>query len=504
VLTGLTYKITGPDGQSNLVKTCRAGQDVWNTTRNVSEDHPFVEEIDLAADNCSDFKLTRPGHYSIQVDLKRPVCPGGSAHGCLITDEYGEFSMLTIMSDRFEFDVLPAYASDNPAPSKTSPPEIADTQIDRWLNSGNSRMVAWAAYFILRDHRTGDVGKLQAWLESAIARNYLLPASWSRSWFPGEKDSELDQERSRAALAVLDVLVQSHAALSDAQIQKIALNEPVLALIFAMQPTWNEAAVLNIFDLTGGLAWGGQTGNAGPDYSARFYAQDFAAKALALSSSRKFLDRLTAGLVLNLDFEVMPEERKQTYFQIGPNFMTRFCGGGDGYVSQGETIPGWPPIGNYGLSEGVPRRVTDSTNPPSIMAFDPADAFSLGRGDLYFTRLISERYGAAVFASKACSGDDAHDRWIELYGHYDERFETRAVFFVTGDDDYHYQLTKWVSELGAKYVHILSDAGAPPTSLNVRLHGIDFTHPAPGSNVSEPSTFNFSGFPPAGVTVVSR
>jgi hypothetical protein len=503
VLTGFTYKITGPDGQTSLVKTCRAGSDTWNTTVEVEPEMPFEEEIDLAALNCSDFKLTKPGHYSVQVDFKRPVCPGLSPHDCLITDEYGEFSMLTISSNRFEFDVLAPYTAGNPGPSEATPPETADSQIEALLKSDNSRMVAWAAYFILRDHPAGGVSKLQSWLESAIANNYLPPAAWDRNWRPGEKDSELDKERSRAAHAVLDALIQSHVALSDAQIQKVAVNEPVLALIFAMRPDWNEATVLKIFDLLGGLKWDGQTGNADPDYSARFSVRDFAAEALAISGSRKFLDRLRAEFILKLDFEVMPAERKDAYFQTFPNFMWPMsCGAArGGYISRGDMVPGWPPIGNYGLSEGIPGQVLAAEAPFRRESFDPADAVSLGRGNLNYTRIVSQRYGAAAFAISSC-GESF--RWIALYGHHNERFETRTVFFVTGDDDYHDQLTKWVGGLGATYAQILSDADAAPTPLRVTLHGIDYLHPAPGSNVSDAYKFDFPGFPPKGVAVIPQ
>jgi hypothetical protein len=499
-LTGLTYRIVGPDGQTNLFQTCRVGSDAGNGTQDVKPGDPFEREIDLTAPNCYDFKLTKPGHYSLQVDFKRSVCPGPSAHDCNIAEEYGEFFMLSITSDVFEFDVLPPYTANNPAPSEATPPGTADPEIETWLNSSNSRMAAWASYFILRDHTAGGINSLRSWLESAIANDYLSPAAWNRSWSPFEKDSELDKERSRAVYAVLDALIQSHASLSDAEIQKIAPNEPVLALIFAMLPNWNEAAVLKIFDLVGGLKWDGQSGNGDPGFSARFYARYFAGEALADGDSRAFLDKLAAEFVLNLNFEVMPAEKKGTYFQTGPNFMSEVCGGG--FVSRGDMVVGWPPIGSYGLSEEVPKQVWDSTIPPINTTFDPKNAVPLGKGDLRYTRLVSQLYGTAAFALGGCGADSYH--WIELYGRHDERFETRTVLFVTGDSDYHVQLAKWVGGLGAAYAQILSDAGAPPMPLRVTLHGIDFLHPAPGSNVSDSYRFDFPGFPPAGVIVISR
>jgi hypothetical protein len=125
----------------------------------------------------------------------------------------------------------------------------------------------------------------------------------------------------------------------------------------------------------------------------------------------------------------------------------------------------------------------------------------LGQGDLRYTRLVSQNYGASAFALSGCR-DDLH--WIELYGHHSEHLETKTTLYVTGDEDYHDQLRKWVAGLGATYAQILSGAGVPPTPLKVRLDGLDFVHQQPGSNVGEAGPFNFPGFPPAGVTVVSR
>ena len=484
-LTGLTYKITGPDGQMNLVQTCRAGDQGGNRGQEVKPGRPFTREIDLGGSNCFDFKLTKPGHYSVQVDFKRPACPGPAAHGCNMGEEYGEFFMLTITSNVFEFDVLPAYSADDVAPSERMTPATADSQIDTWLDSNDSRLTAWAAYFILRDHPAGGAGKLQSWLDSAIAKDYLPPAAWS-SPRPFGEDSELDKERSRAAHAVLDVLIQSHVELSDAQIQKIAVNDPVSGLIFAMLPKWNEAAVLHVFNLTGGVKWDGRSGNGDPDYDARLYARYFAGEALAESNSPAFLNQLATEYVLKLEFRVVLAERKSTYFQTSPGFVM-VCGGG--VVSRGDMVEGWPPIGSYGLADGVPG---------ISQIFDPA-GITLGKGDLRYTRLVSQNYGAANFTLSGCSYDY---HWIELYGHRGEHFETETTLFATGDDDYHDQLTKWVEGLGATYAQILADAGAPPTPLRITLHGDDFLHPAPGHNASDAYKFDFPGFPPAGVTLI--
>jgi hypothetical protein len=496
---GLTYNITGPNGLRQTIQICRNLGDTSETTREVGFERPYEEEIDLAAPICSDTKITQPGHYSIQADLKHPVCEGPSAYDCIISDEYGEFSMLTIASNTVEFDVLPPYTADNPAPSESAPPATADPQIHAWLNSGNPRMEAWASYFILRDHPAGVVSDLQSWLESTIAEDRLPPADRKAYWF--DKDSLLDKERSQAAHAVLDALIQSRVQLSTAQIQVIAANDSVLGLIFAMLPKWNEAAVLNIFDLIGGFKFDPQQGNGDPSHPWRGNARYIAGEALAVSGSRAFLAEFTAGFVLHLEFEATPAERKATYFQRGPNFMWgRPCGAGGSFnEGRADSVTGWPPIGNYGLSEGVPKQIMDWTNPPSYKSFDPANAVSLGQSDLYYTRLVSDRYGAAAFAQDDC-GDDIN--WLQQYGHHDERFETRTVLFATGDDDYHDQLTKWVGGLGAAHTQILSDAGATPVPLKITLHGIDFLHPAPGSNVSDAYKFDFPGFPPAGITVI--
>jgi len=489
VLTGFTYNITGPDGQANVAQTCREGSDTWNTTKSVTPEVPFDEVVDFTAPNCFPFKLTEPGHYRIQVDFERPVCSPPAPNGCRIDEEHGEFSLLRIKSNTVDFDVLPQYTAENSAPSETMAPSMADTEIQRWLNSGNPRMAAWAAYFILRDHPAGGVGDMQSWLESMLANDRLPPTVWNMN--------TLETERSHAAHVVLDTLIQSHAELSTVQIRTIAANDPVLALILAMRPKWNETAVLNVFDLVGGIKFDIHRGNADPGYNAILNARYFAGEALAASGSRDFLGKLRAEFIVKIDFKVLPAKDKDSCCS---GFSGPIIGCGGGWIARGGSVPGWPQAGNYGLSEGIPKQLFDETAEQHAV-FDFTNSVPLGQGDLRYTRLVSQNYGAAAFAPSGCR-DDLH--WIELYGHHGERLETKTTFYVTDDEDYHDQLRKWVAGLGATYALILSDAGVPPTPLKVRLDGLDFMHPEPGSNVGEAGPFNFAGFPPAGVTVVSR
>lgn len=501
VLTGFTYSITAPDGQTHIAKTCREGSDIWNTTEGVNPDKPFGESIDLTAPNCFDFKLTQPGHYAVEVDFKRPVCSPPQPNGCRIDEEHGEFSLLTIKSNRIEFDVLPPYTGGNPGPSEATPPSTADPQIKTWLSSGNPRIVAWASYFILRDHPAGGVTDLQSWLASMLADNRVPLTVWNMN--------VLERERSNAAHVVFDALIQAHAELSAAQIQTIAADDPVPALIFAMLPKWNETAVLNVFDLVGGIKSDIHRGNTDPGYEAIVNTRYLAGEALAASGSRAFLDKLKAEFILNLEFRVIPAKDKNG---IGSG---RGCFGG--LILRRDPVPGWPPTGNYGLSAGVPKQLFNETTghyvrfdptnsvPPSqgdlSYAFDPTNSVPLGQGNLRYTRIVSQNYGAAAFSYDGCREDL---RWIELYGRRGERLGTNAVFYTSDDEDYHDQLRKWVASIGAVYAQILSDAGAPLAPLKIRMHGIDFMQPAPGSNVSEANTFNFTDFPPPGVTIASQ
>jgi hypothetical protein len=365
-------------------------------------------------------------------------------------------------------------------------------------------MAAWAAYFILRDHPAGGVDALQSWLASMIAANYVPPTVWDMN--------PLDRERSNAAHVVFDALIQAHAELSTTQIQTIAADDPVPALIFAMLPKWNETAVLNVFDLVGGVKFDINRGNSDPGYEAIFNTRYFAGEALAASTSGAFLDKLKAEFILKLDFRVMPaKDKDEPRMGSGPDCFPGLMTRGSGPVS------GWPPAGNYGLSEGVPKQFLDETtghdvriNPsdPTPLSqgdlsytFDFTNSVPLGQGELRYTRLVSQNYGAAGFAFNGCR----HDlQWLELYGRHGEQLETKAAFYVTDDEDYHRQLRTWVAGIGATYEQILSDAGVPPAPLKVRLDGVDFVHPAPNSNVSEAHTFDFPNFPPAGVIIVSR
>jgi hypothetical protein len=491
VLTGLTYKVVSPDGQTHLLQTCRGGNDSSNTTSGSYPGHPYEEEIDLGAiHDCLRFQFDAPGHYSIQADFERPVCTMPSDNGCRIDMDLGQWFQLKMSSNAVSFDVLPPYGPSNPAPSEAMSAADGDSHIHEWLDSGDPRLAAWAAYFVRRDHPMGGVDGLRRWLIALIDHDQLPAASW--------EIKPLAKERSEAAHAVLDALIQARVELPITAIQKITANDAVLGLILAMQPKWNEGAVLDVFDHLGGFK------NDEPSDFVGSYARNIAGDALAARDSSGFLDRMKADFVLHLMFSVMPVPPPgaiRSYDGPIDDGPIKVCGNGG--IEKGEPMPTWPPIGSYGLTDGSPvKSFYDGGGLYHPITADSNIISSLGEEKLGYTRIVSQRYGAAAFVDPCGVGDDRFP-WVEHLARHGENFQTQSIFYVTSEDDYHTQLQKWLSDQGAVYAQLLSDAGTKLVPLKVSISAVDFVHPAPRSNASNPPLPRFSGFPPAALTITS-
>ena len=90
--------------------------------------------------------------------------------------------------------------------------------LHQWLQSGDPRLIAWAADFARRTHDAAELAELPG-----------LIGHWTTPQFSGANESQAAQRR--AAIAVLDALIQENVQVSVPAVKAIAETFPAQALI---------------------------------------------------------------------------------------------------------------------------------------------------------------------------------------------------------------------------------------------------------------------------------
>jgi hypothetical protein len=196
----------------------------------------------------------------------------------------------------------------------------ADTPVNsnilhQWLNSGDPRLIAWAADFARRTHDTSVIAEMPRLLESGGVSTMA-------------NDYEIRLDGRKAVLAVLDCLIQENSAVSTRTIRAVATSFPTQAIILI--------ARLPLSDSRGTLReWTSKWSRADGEQ------KRIAAMILAKNPDPDFVASVVGDSEEALQIFVIPKG---------------FGHGGSSDAGCGDSLqstpsPGWPQIYDYDLVE---------------------------------------------------------------------------------------------------------------------------------------------------------
>jgi len=230
-------------------------------------------------------------------------------------------------------------------------PTKGDSLIPEWLQHGDPRERAWAAYWISRDRRQQNVPQLIDTLSAYQASPQAASSGWS--------------EDDQAAFAVLDALIQLQAEISPDSAEALYPKFPVaaLALIAQSHADTSEALmrILNSTESWGLLNW------------------LTIADLLAANPPPGFAVRLLRNISIHARVQVLSPG--QGFPGVG---IAGDCAGS----TEGAAQAGWPPVGAYRLAAH-----SSSTSRPLVGGEDP----------VYLLRTPSQDYWFADHASDDCA-----------------------------------------------------------------------------------------------------
>lgn len=299
--------------------------------------------------------------------------------------------------------------------TETTTSEFAKTHLADWLQSGDPRQAAWAAFYCVRDKQTRAIPLLLAYLEKhsfdpvfeiEATRTYPQPLAP-----PGH--DVLD-----AMAAVADALIALRARVPAQYLLQIAKVLPDQALILAILPESQES-VLQYFYLTGGLnSWqphdyyvsSGDIPLSSDGWMRWIAAGNTLVKQRSLSFAQNLLEHFTLKLHLLIASE------HAIFFGGGPSP----CVGAE----PSERVRGsdWPPVGVYGLEAPVARTICSGTIPLRKDAGQPKLApdeqmLASGGVSISITRRTSRNYGPPRFAPHLkWTPSDMRAHWLEALG----------------------------------------------------------------------------------------
>lgn len=200
----------------------------------------------------------------------------------------------------------------------------SSNDIRKWLDSGDSRQIAWAAHFA---NKQGDRSTMEEMLK--LVEHWTTPALDQPDW----------AAKTNAMSVVLDTLIQRNEKVPANCVSAIAAAFPVQAAILASRLSRSDSSRLF-------LGWYDDRTNQKHTSLPRIAAmmlvkappQGFAASVLAESEER-------------LEVSVQPNSSD---FGSGFGYSSGSSGGSCG-DSIGLSRPGWPPLFTYLIEENSPR-----------------------------------------------------------------------------------------------------------------------------------------------------
>lgn len=127
----------------------------------------------------------------------------------------------------------------------TSDMPVETATLHQWLNSGDPRLIAWAADFTRRNHDAALIAEMPAWLES-----WTMP--------PQSSGDGPQADSSRAVQAVLDTLIQENAVVPLKAIDAVTVFYPAqAAILVSRQPLSESRMTLDEWTAGRSSTWGG-------------------------------------------------------------------------------------------------------------------------------------------------------------------------------------------------------------------------------------------------------
>lgn len=197
---------------------------------------------------------------------------------------------------------------------------VNSAMLHQWLESGDPRLIAWAADFAQRTHDP-----------AALAEMANLIEHWNAPQFSSNGESQAAQRR--AAVAVLDALIRENTQVSILAINAIAETFPAQALILISRMPLSQSR-----ETLDGWTWRATEGPAG------LLLARVASMMLAREPGPSLVARVVAA----------SEEHLQVSIISGDG------GGIGGSSACGDSLgtslsPGWPQVYRYELSENNPN-----------------------------------------------------------------------------------------------------------------------------------------------------
>jgi hypothetical protein len=226
-----------------------------------------------------------------------------------------KYSLLTL-------PVLLAMSSAVPAQQPVITPEtpVTSSILHQWLQSGDPRLIAWAADFARRTHDA-----------IVLAEMPQLIEHWNTPQFSGIHESQAAERR--AAIAVLDALIQENVQVPVSTVRTVAATFSSQALILiSRMPLSASRETLD-----------GWTYRAHGSWSGPLLAR-VASMMLAKEPDSSFVARVVAAAEENL------------YVSVTSGGVGSGSGGGSCGDSFGASLfPGWPQVYRYELLENDPN-----------------------------------------------------------------------------------------------------------------------------------------------------
>jgi len=197
-------------------------------------------------------------------------------------------------------------------PQITSNMEVDSSLLQKWLHSGDPRLIAWSADFARRRHDSQIISEIPGVLE-----HLSMP--------PVAGGHEEQAPRRRAALALVDTLIQENAQVALPVIELVARMFPAQSILLIQRvplESSKETLINWAFNRDG--------------------INQTAAMILAKTPDPAFVYRILEGLELNVTVHILPLNSFWGSFGGGPG-----CPGGLHLPPP----PGWPQIYDYDLRD---------------------------------------------------------------------------------------------------------------------------------------------------------